>query len=290
MGTIGQFLSGINCEQRSCDLALIDQEINELIDAGLGAEDVRNRELVKRAILAEVSKKMADASKKIPQELSDEISQKLKKSDIQQRDAEFNEEYEDIKNKLGGIDKKITQFQEAVSKAEGAINDQSYIGAIGQNVNDMFCLFGNCPTEYNTNVTKHENLKAQIDKQFDSIISSLEKKQKEYEDELNKYTPEYIEKQLQNKQTDSVIPSLVGKIDSYDKKLSYIHKLRKNVEDNVLLPGLSHVRRVKEKSTMNIPKPIRSSSLLIQRRPQLWLLSILVDLREQLHSAKAQPF
>ena len=56
MGTIGQFLSGINCEQRSCDLALIDQEINELIDAGLGAEDVRNRELVKRAILAEVSK------------------------------------------------------------------------------------------------------------------------------------------------------------------------------------------------------------------------------------------
>ena len=75
----------------------------------------------------------------------------------------------------------------------------------------MFCLFGNCPTEYNTNVTKHENLRAQIDKQFDSIISSLEKKQKDYEDELNKYTPEYIEKQLQNKQTDSVIPSLVGK-------------------------------------------------------------------------------
>ena len=35
----------------------------------------------------------------------------------------------------------------------------------------------------------------------------------------------------------------------------------------------SHVRRVKEKSTMNISKPIRSLSLLIQRPPQLWLLS-----------------
>ncbi len=245
MGEIGQFLNSLDCQNRSCDLRDVDGQINSIIELGLGAEDVRNRELVKRAILSELSGKLSAASAELPPELSEEINNNIQAQDISRSRAQFNQEYEDydedkeyedIKSKLAQIDKKVAQFQEAVPKAKRAMQEQGYLGLIGENIMEMGCMSGNCPTEFKSLTTAPKNIESAIDTEFVSIIQLLEQNRGVLQEKLNDYTPEYQAKQTQ----------LLEKIDSYDKKLAYIHKLRNGVQMNVITPGQSSLRRTEE--------------------------------------------
>ena len=245
MGEISQYLNNLDCQGQSCDLSSVDEQINSIIEYGLGAEDVRNRELVKRAILSELSGKLSAASGELPLELSEEINNNIQAQDISRSRTQFNQEYEDydedkeyedIKSKLAQIDKRVAQFQEAVPKARTAMQEQGYFGLIGEYIMEMGCMMGNCPTEFKSVTTAPKNIERAIDTEFDSIIQLLEQNRRVLQEKLDYYTPEYQARQTQ----------LLEKIDSYDKKLAYIHKLRNGVQMNVITPGQSSLRRAEE--------------------------------------------